>query len=189
MDIKGVRDAVIQHFSRKEFADGVCLLEENEKNLPAHVRLECWGTLHFYKGEFQKAIHVYESAISLDPAYVIARYQYLVGVQLERAKDFVNAFKRYQAAIEAEPSFVDAYVELGGLLVKVGDLAGALQCYRDAVRLDPSDIANHHNLKAVLGRLVEAEPDRYKADLEAATTACEEMAHVGKTKELSAHRW
>jgi tetratricopeptide (TPR) repeat protein len=188
MDAKAARDTVTEYFSQGKFPEGIRLLEEHEKNLPAHVRLECWGNLNFYRRELQEAIHAYESAIALEPDYVIARYQYLVGVQLERAKDFTGAFKRYQAAIGAEPTFVDAYVELGGLLVKVGDFEGALQCYRDAVRLDPSDPANHHNLKAVLGRLAEKDPNRYGTELEAANIACETAAQ-GKPKKLTAHRW
>lgn len=189
MDVKELRDTVTQYFCQEKFSDGIRLLEEHESKLPAHVSLECWGNLYFYKRELQKAIDSYEAAISLSPDYLIARYQYLIGIQKERAADFVSAFKRYQAAIEVEPTFVDSYVELGGLLVKIGDFEGALRCYRDAVRLAPADIANHHNLQAVLSRLTQANPDRYEAELEAVKAAAEQAAQGCKPKQLPEHRW
>src|SRR4051812_37662894 len=99
MDAKSVRDTVTEQFSQGRFAEGVRLLEQHEMALPPHMRLECWGNLHYYRREFQEAVRVYESAITLQPDHGIARYQYLVGVQLERTGEFVKAFDRYQAAI------------------------------------------------------------------------------------------
>ncbi|BBP59837.1 hypothetical protein PHLH4_34270 [Pseudomonas sp. St316] len=87
--------------------------------------------------------------------------------------ELVEAFKRYQAAIEADSLFVDTYVEMGGLLVKVGDLKGALQCYRDAVRIDSDDPGNLFNLKVVLEKLVEEEPDNYDVELKRVKEAYE----------------
>ncbi len=101
----------------------------------------------------------------------------------------MRAFERYQAAIGVEPTFVDAYVELGGLLVKAGDLAGAAWCYRDAVRLDPADVRNHHNLKTVLSKLAQAEPERYRDELAATDAAYRAAAKRHPAKDLGAHRW
>lgn len=184
-----VRDVVTEHFARRQFDEGARVLEERGSSLPEAVRLECLGNLHFYRKELQEAIQFYEAAIKNEPNYAIARYQYLVGTQEEREENFVEAFKRYQNAIEAEPTFIDPYVELGGLLVKVSDFEGAVQCYRDAVRLDPLDIANHHNLKAVLSRLVQLDPNRYKEELSAAEVAYEKVAQQGKSESPSEHHW
>ena len=135
-----IRDSVTSLFIEGRFGDGLRLLSQHEAELPVEVRLECVGNLHFYRRELQEAVVEYEAAIAVSPAHMISRYQYLVGTQEEKKRNFVGAFKRYQAAIEIDRSFVDAYVELGGLLVKVGDLVGAVQCYRDAVRLAPDDV-------------------------------------------------
>src|SRR5438552_850465 len=105
--------------------------------MPEAMRLEGLGNVAFYERDLQDAVNHYEAAIALQPDRVIARYQYLVGTQAERSGDLVNAFKRYQAAIEAEPEFLDAYIELGGLLTKIKDFEGAAQCYRDAARIAP----------------------------------------------------
>lgn len=186
---KAVRDVVTGHFAKHRFDEGVRILQEQGSSLPEAVRLECSGNLHFYRREMQAAIRCYEAAIKKAPDHAIARYQYLVGTQEERQQNFVEAFKRYQNAIDAEPTFIDPYVELGGLLVKVGDFEGALQCYRDSVRLEPLDLANHHNLKAVLGRLVQLDSGRYQEELSAAEAAYQKIAQQSASRSLADHQW
>ncbi len=187
--IMSVRDAITAHYAARRFDEGDRLLAEQGAGLPEHVRLECEGNRFFYERKLQEAVRRYEAAIRLAPDCGIARYQYLVGTQEERQQHFVDAFKRYQAAIGVEPTFVDAYVELGGLLVKADDLAGAAQCYRDAVRLDPMDVGNHHNLRTVLSKLAQAEPERYRDELAGADAAYQEAAKRHPAKELRSHRW
>jgi tetratricopeptide (TPR) repeat protein len=97
----------------------------------------------------------------VDADYDSARNHYVIALQKEREGDLVEAFKRYQSAIEIEPTFVDAYVELGGLLVKVEDLDSALTCYTDALKLDPKDPKNFSNKVEVLRSLSSASPARY----------------------------
>lgn len=99
-------------------------------------RYDDQGTQHYSRGEFQQAVDCYEAAIALHPDRIIARYQYLVGLQEEREGDFVAAFARFQAAIDAEPDFVHAYRSLGDLLLKVGDAGGAATCFRDAEAIE-----------------------------------------------------
>jgi tetratricopeptide (TPR) repeat protein len=119
--------------SAGQIQEGAEAIERAKSALPLPVLLECVGNLYFYKRELQQAISKYEEAMRADPDYDSARYHYLIAVQKEREGDLVEAFKRYQSAIEIEPTFVDAYVELGGLLIKVDDLDGALTCYTDAL--------------------------------------------------------
>ncbi|OWQ43757.1 hypothetical protein CDL60_28520 [Roseateles noduli] len=177
---KAVRDTVIKRFSKRQFKAGLKMLEDAGP-LPRFIELECIGTLHFYKRELQQAVQNYESAISEQSEYGIARYQYLVGTQEERQGDLVAAFKRYQAAIEMEPTFVDSYVELGGLLVKVGDFEGAAHCYRDAVRLDPGDMSAHENLRLVLSKLTEDSPDQFSNELRSVEVECQRLQDAGAT--------
>ncbi|MFI5382003.1 MAG: tetratricopeptide repeat protein [Tepidisphaerales bacterium] len=187
-EAKSIRNAVTQCFMTGDFENGMKLLEQQKEEIPEVVRLECLGNLHFYRRELQEAISKYEAAILLEPDYYIARYQYLAGTQKERQRNFVEAFERYQNAIEIEPTFLDAYVELGGLLVKVGDIKGAAQCYRDAARLAPGELANWHNLKVVLAQLADLEPEQHRAELAAAEAAYEQLARSGVNVPLR-HHW
>src|ERR1017187_8928954 len=99
---KPLRDLVTNHFAKGEFEEGLRQLKK-AGGLPEVVELECMGNMHFYRRELQMAIGKFENAISIDPTYMISRYQYLVGTQAEKGGDFVSAFKRYQAAIDIEP--------------------------------------------------------------------------------------
>lgn len=110
---KPLRDSLTKLFEDGAFDEGRKKMEAHG-DLPLVVRLECEGNLRFYMRNLQGAIDKYEAAIRVNPEYLIARYQYLVGTQDEKRNDLVSAFKRYQAAIEIEPTFVDSYVELGG---------------------------------------------------------------------------
>jgi tetratricopeptide (TPR) repeat protein len=132
---------------------------------------ECLGNLHFYNKEYQQAIPYFEAAMESEPDYDCARYHYLLGLQAEQAGQLTEAFERYQAAIEIEPSFVDSYVELGGLLCKVQDFEGALRCYTDASRIDPEDLAVRHNLVQVLSELAKKNPAAYSQALGEARAA------------------
>jgi len=121
--------------------------------LNAAELLECFGNLHFYNKEYQKAIPFFERAMQTSQEYDCARYHYLLGVNAEKTGRLTDAFKRYQAAIEIESNFVDPYVELGGLLFKIEDFEGTLQCYTDAIAIDPNDLPIRHNLIQVLLQL------------------------------------
>lgn len=177
-DAKAVRDGVTKLLAQGDIDAGMKLLKEAGP-LPEFVKLECIGNVHFYKRELQKAVEAYERAIAMQPDYGIARYQYLVGTQDEKQNDLVAAFKRYQSAIGIEPTFVDAYFELGGLLVKVGDFEGAAQCYRDAVKLVPNDLSAYHNLSSVLTKLAAAAPDKYGEERQAVDAAYAKLKESG----------
>jgi tetratricopeptide (TPR) repeat protein len=175
---KSLRELVTSLFAKGEFDEGLRRLR-SAGHIPKVVELECVGNMHFYKRELQLAIEKYEAAIAIDAEYMISRYQYLVGTQDEKRGDFVAAFRRYQAAIDIEPSFVDAYVELGGLLGKSGDLKGAAQCYRDAIKLLPNELFLYHNLKSVLEKLKHKAPDEYSTELAAVEVAYAKMERNG----------
>ncbi len=177
--IDDMKDVLIEYLSNDKIEEGERYFESVSNLLSELIRLECLGDICFYRREIAKAIKYYESATRLAPDRTIARYFYLAGVKNERLGNFVDAFKYYQAAIDSEPSFVDSYVELGGLLVKVGDLEGALRCYEDALKIKPRDLINHENLVAVLASLYKGNKEYYKVKYHAAKSAYEELERAG----------
>ena|SRR3989338_4098008 len=184
-----IKREIAKKFSLGQFEAGDILLKENSDLMPESYRYECAGDRHFYRREFQSAVNCYEKSILIDPERPVSRYQYLVGIQEEKESKFVEAFKRYQMAIDADPEFIDPYVELGGLLVKVGDLKGALQCYRDAVRLDGSAPSNLYNLKAILEKMAKTEPDQYGDELAIVVKEYERSVLNKPITPLSDRKW
>jgi tetratricopeptide (TPR) repeat protein len=148
---------------RGEAAEARQLLEQARPELTAAEIAELRGDQLFSERRFQDAIYEYEKAIRVDPEHVIARYQYLVGEELWREKNYVEAFDRFVAAIESEPDFVDPYVELGAMLMAVGDAKGALKCFEDALALEPDELGNYRNVVTVLDVLVKVDRATYES--------------------------
>jgi tetratricopeptide (TPR) repeat protein len=160
--------ALLASGARKEAES---LIDSDRAALSNSEYNECLGNLHFYNKEYQQAIPLYETAMKSSQEYDCARYHYLLGVQAEQANQLTKAFQRYQAAIEIEPSFVDSYIELGGLLSKVEDFEGAFQCFTDASLIDPKDVAIRHNLVQVLTKLAQKDAAKYSQPLKDAQAA------------------
>lgn len=74
------------------------------------------------------------------------------------------------------------------MLVKVGDFQGAAQCYRDALKLAPTDLANVRNLQEVLLKLSVKEPDQYAQEL-AAVQAIHKKLEQDGARLPSAAQW
>ena len=99
--------------------------------------LECQGNIAFYDMRFQDAVNIFESLIEMDESRLLSRYQYLVGIELSKLGPATPAFERFQFALEIDPKFVDPYVALGKLLIRIGDIDGAKECFRRAIDIDP----------------------------------------------------
>nr|WP_218176677.1 tetratricopeptide repeat protein [Pseudomonas costantinii] len=170
---------MVRYLSSGRVEKAVEYFKASSQLLSESAYAECLGDICFYQRDFAQAIKHYEVSTQLAPDQVIARYLFLAGVSNERASNFVDAFKYYQAAIEAEPSFVDTYFELGAMLVKVGDLEGALQCYEDAIEIQPTDLAGHENLMLILEGLHKSTPEKYADKYSAAKVRIEKIKQSG----------
>lgn len=186
-DFRDIKRQLIRYLSNGLVEKAVDYFKERSHSLSESARAECLGDICFYQRDFAHAIKHYEVATQLAPGQVIARYLFLAGVSNERASNYVDAFKYYQAAIEAEPSFVDTYLELGAMLVKVGDLEGALQCYEDAIGVEPADLASHESMMSILAELHSRTPEKYADKYSALKMALEKMRRSGKSTPSNRH--
>lgn len=78
-----------------------------------------------------------------------ARDLYRRGCMLESTSP-AEACDAYRAALELEPEFADAHVNLGRLLHEVGDVYAALVHYRAALSLHPGDTTASFNVGVAL---------------------------------------
>lgn len=72
-----------------------------------------------------------------------------LGSELESTSP-VEARQAYMQALEADPDFADAHLNLGRLDHEAGELGRAEARYRDAVRCAPEDATCHFNLAVLL---------------------------------------
>lgn len=163
MDKGPIYARVTELFASGNFEEGDRTLAAERTKLPPAVFQECLGNRQFYDRNFTGAIATYANILERDPAYDVPRYHYLLGVKFEKLERYEDSFASYQAAIELEPTFVDAYVDLGGMLTKIGDYAGAERCYADALKLAPDDPAVRYNHLQVIRALAATDPGTYGA--------------------------
>lgn len=148
--------------SQKRFEDAA-QLRTTARDLSPTEAVECDGNELFYRGRFQQALDAFKRLMEQEPTYFPARYYYLVAVQLERQGDLKQAFVYYRSAIEAEPTFVDSYIEVAGLLAKISDFEGAARALEQAIEFDPADLRIYANLRMLYRRLAQTNPQVYKA--------------------------
>ena len=98
------------------------------------------GTYEQTHGNLPAAIADYAKAaqIARNPRTKARAYNNL-GYAYKDAGDMVGARRSFQYAVEADPEFVGAWISLGLMAQRLGDLPSAIDCYRQALQIHPSD--------------------------------------------------
>ena len=78
-----------------------------------------------------------------------AEHWFQVGSEMESASP-LEARQAYLKALDADPNYADALLNLGRLEHRAGDLAAAEARYRRAIQCDPGDATSHFNLGVLL---------------------------------------
>jgi tetratricopeptide (TPR) repeat protein len=68
------------------------------------------------------------------------------------AKRYDEAAAEFRKAIESEPENVSAYINLGGVLLQLGDTEHAAQQFETALQLDSHNLNAHFNLSVLLAK-------------------------------------
>jgi tetratricopeptide (TPR) repeat protein len=98
------------------------------------------GTLDRVVGELQlllqrRSTDITQSKREYDRAY-----------RLHRTGDLVAAIDCYQTAIQLNPNYLSAYVNLGIAWKQQGNLGAAIDCYQTAIQLNPNSAIAYNNL-------------------------------------------
>jgi len=113
---------------------------------PEAARLYDAGLRALAHGEPEKARTALEEAVTLDTS--LADAHCVLGLIYKGAEETPAAAEAFQRAINADENYIEAYYELGDvLLVHLGDTAQATQVLQKAVAMD----ANHARMRTLLG--------------------------------------
>jgi len=105
------------------------------------------GDLYSRRGEFEKAVEEFKTAIKLNPRYADA-YHNLANVYWQ-TKDVDKAIAAYQKAIELNPRLWQSYQNLAAIYFQQKKLPLAEKHLHEAIRINPRNPNLHLNLAIV----------------------------------------
>ncbi len=126
---RGLMEEAIQHFRAAAAIDPSDPVSSMNIGIYEHTR-----------GNVAEAIDYYKKTVSLarNPKLKAQAYNNL-GYAYKDLGDDADARQNLQAAVATNPEYVGAWISLGLLSQKTGDLGLAIQSYSRALKIDPSD--------------------------------------------------
>lgn len=112
------------------------------------------GKSYLNKGDIDRAIKEFQSAIRLDPTDGQAHSN--MGYALARKGDLGRAIAAYRNAITLQlddPAYSEVQLNLGYALGGHGDLDGAIAAWRESMRLRPHDATVRQSLRSIMQRI------------------------------------
>ena len=111
----------------------------------------CLGFAYWSKGNLEKALEAYEKALSLDNEYVnvfcnLGTVYLSIFLKTEDHKAYQKSLQNYNKAIELDPNYAPAYNGLGNAYRQMGNLEGAINCWKKALKLSPDLSHTFYNL-------------------------------------------
>jgi tetratricopeptide (TPR) repeat protein len=139
-------------------------------------------------GMTEEAAKMYRKSLELDPESASAQFN--LAASLARRGEFVEAERRFHAALEEKPS-AQAYTGLGFVLWQQGRVDEAIASLHDAIEADPKDAAAYDQLGTILveqGKLEEAASNnrllvRYRPSAAAYQKLAQVLMSLGRTDE------
>ena len=101
------------------------------------------GAAYDKKGDSDRAIADFDTAIELDPTNVDAYNNR--GAAYDKKDDSDRAIADFDTAIELDPTNVDAYNNRGAAYDKKGDSGRAIADFDTAIELDPTNVGAYNN--------------------------------------------
>ncbi len=123
------------------------------------------GNRQYADGNYEQAIEAYNKARSANP--VSAEVDYNLGNALYQKKDYEQAMKRYETALQKseDPRLrAQTYYNMGNTLFRMNKLKESAAAYQQALRLNPGDEDAKYNLEYVRARLQQQEQQQQDKD-------------------------
>ena len=118
----------------------------NEDGNP-ELHINCGSILNLL-GRYAEAEAALRHAIELNPR--LAEAHCALGVALEGQKKFQESYSALNQSLLIRPDYIQAFINLGNLELKMGDPLRAIEHYAAAVRLEPNSAIARTNLGTAL---------------------------------------
>ena len=110
------------------------VISENPNDVLAYNHL---GSIYATKKDYQKSISIYKRGLQVDPNHPIVQYNLARSYVATNAD--LDAFKAFEAALRAKPSWKDAVKEYSALLNKYSRTKESCEVIQKAINLYPTD--------------------------------------------------
>ncbi len=179
----GVNGYIVKPFVSKTLEDKIRSVLVARAAPPEHVRLLKAGEELALRGEYEKALELFEKAKQIRES---ARVYVNIGETYELAGDKDKAHESYRAAIELNPLFIKGHLKSAALYEKEGNLDAALAAFKRVVEISPNNpqrffsIGNLLLKKGDLVKAQEAYNTAVKQEAALASEIAEELLKAGK---------
>jgi tetratricopeptide (TPR) repeat protein len=131
------------------WSDPVALWEDNVQKSPAKARVHAnLGSAYLSSGRPAEAQSAFEKAAELDPSLVAALTS-LANLHIDHTREWSEARRLLDEVGKRAPDYAPAYVSLGVMSLRGGDLPKAAELFEKALDLDERNQAALYNLGAV----------------------------------------
>ena len=120
---------------------------------PASNKELCRGTKALNAREFDRAIEHFDRAIEHDDNFAEAYNQRAIAHYLQ--EQYESSVRDCRTAVERMPCHFGAWAGMGHCFLHMGELAKALQCYEQALSINPHLDCLRETIKEIKGRLEE----------------------------------
>lgn len=152
--LKHAPDSYRLHLQRGELLAQRGFSQEAEKDLQIASRLSpsesapyvALGIAWIQRGDTAKAVELLRARAKTNPDDFVLSY--MLGLALNRSGADADAEAKaaFEASVRLNPQFSRARAELGKILLRNGDVGGAIQELETAVKLDPEDATAAYQL-------------------------------------------
>jgi spermidine synthase len=140
------------YLERERFSEAILQYRAALALAPQNSRLR-GGLGMAYRGAVRhdEALDSLHQALARDPENGFLQYQ--IGLTHVAARRFDDAATAFQAAALRDPMKPEPHLELGKVYALQGEKAKALEAYRQALRLDPSNVTAFRGVEELTGSL------------------------------------
>lgn len=122
------------------------------RDVRGHVQL---GRVHMLAGRPAEAVRCFAQVTMLKPDHAEAFY--LLGQAYHRLDQYLEEEMAYRSALRLKPDFADVHRAIAEQCLNEGRLDEGMKSLREAVRIEPSDLASWKSLWQVLIKLEQAD--------------------------------
>ena len=144
--------SAITLFSNGQIQEALDIVETLIKDYPeVPLLFNISGACYAGLGQFDRAVMLYEQALTIEPEYAEAHYN--LASTLQELGQLDAAVKSYDKSLAIKPNYADAHNNLGNVLKDLKQLEAAVKSYKTAIAIKPDYLEAHYSLGTTLQEL------------------------------------